>query len=141
MAIPVWPAELPQRVLVEGYSERTRDGRLFSATSAGPPKVRRRFSAAVMPVAAAIYASWDQKARFERFWAEDTSGGTLPFIMPDQSRDQVPLLASSGESLTTESGITILIVAKWLALFAREPPQITPMGVRFRISFQLEILP
>jgi hypothetical protein len=140
MAVPVWPSELPQRVLRDGYSEKMRDGRMFSRTS-GPGKVRRRFSSAVLPVSASIVVTYAQKARFERFWTEETAEGSLPFIMPDQTHDGLPLLDGGGLPVLDGGGLPVLITANWLARFAQETPQITPWGLQFMASFQLDVLP
>jgi hypothetical protein len=142
MAIPVWPAELPQRVLRDGYSEQLRDGRLFTKASAGPPKTRRRYSAAVLPVTASIVVDYAAKARLERFWTEETDWGALPFIMPDQTHDGVPILTSAGVPMLTSAGVPMLITAKWLAMFSEgAAPKFEPWGVQFKSSFSLTVLP
>jgi hypothetical protein len=142
MAIPVWPSELPQRFLVDGYSEKLRDGRLLSKTSAGPGKARRRFSSAVLPVSASIRLDYASKARFERFWYEDTEGGVLPFSIPDQTHDGLPLLDEDGNVvLAGLTGQPILVTANWLAMFAQEAPTLTPYGLEFRASFTLNVMP
>jgi hypothetical protein len=142
MAIPVWPLELPQRVLTDGYSEKARDGRMFSRTSAAPGKVRRRYSSAVLPVAAAIIVTYEQKSRLERFIDEEIAGGVLPFTMPDQTHDGLPLLDGDGDPVLDGDGIPILITANWLARFSENGlPQYTPWGIQFMASFQLDVLP
>lgn len=141
MTVPSWPTELPQRVLRDGYSEKLRDGRMFSRTQSGPGKVRRRYSSAVLPVAAAIIVTYAQKARLERFWTEETAYGSLPFIMPDQTHDGLPLLDGGGLPILDGGGLPILVTANWLARFAQEAPQITPWGLQFMAAFQLEVLP
>lgn len=141
MAYPTWPANLPQRVVVDGYSETFRDGRLFSRTSGGPPKVRRRFSSSPMPVSATLALDYDQKAMLERFWEEDTSGGALPFYIPDQSHDGIQLLDESGDPILTGGDSPLLITAKWLALFGEEAPKVTPWGLQFMASFTLMVMP
>jgi hypothetical protein len=141
MAVPPWPAELPQRVLRDGYSEKLRDGRLFSRTQSGPGKVRRRYSSAVLPVSASLIIDEAQKARFERFWIEETAYGSLPFIMPDQTHDGLPLLDGGGLPVLDGGGLPILVTANWLVRFAQDAPQITPWGLQFMVSFPLEVLP
>lgn len=141
MVVPSWPAELPQRVLTDGYSEKQRDGRLFSRTSSGPGKVRRRYSSAVLQVTAAMIVTYAQKARFERFWDDETAGGSLPFIMPDQTHDGLALLDGGGLPILDGGGLPILITANWLVRFGQEAPQVTPWGLQFQTSFQLDVLP
>jgi hypothetical protein len=141
MAIPVWPSELSQHVIVDGYSEKSRDGRMFSRT-AGPGKVRRRYSSAVLPVTATIILSYAQKSRLERFVDEETAGGSLPFTMPDQTHDGLPLLDGGGDPVLDGSGNPILITANWLARFSENGlPQYSPWGIQFMASFQLDVLP
>lgn len=142
MAVPVWPSPpLPSRVLRDGYSEKLRDGRLFSRTQSGPGKVRRRYSSAVLPVSASIIVTYAQKSRFERFWIEETAYGSLPFIMPDQTHDGLPLLDGGGLPILDGGGLPILVTANWLVRFAQEAPQFTPWGLQFMASFQLDVLP
>lgn len=141
MAVPLWPADLPQRVLRDGYSEKLRDGRLFSRTQSGPGKVRRRYSSAVLPVSASIIVTYAQKSRLERFWYEETGKGSLPFIMPDQTHDGLPLLDGGGLPVLDGGGLPILVTANWLVRFAQEAPQFTPWGLQFMASFQLDVLP
>jgi len=141
MTVPSWPASLPQRVLRDGYSEKLRDGRLFSRTQSGPGKVRRRYSSAVLPVSASIIVDYAQKSRLEQFWIEDTVYGSLPFTMPDQTHDGLPLLDGDGLPVLDGGGLPILVTANWLVRFAQEAPQFTPWGLQFMASFQLEVLP
>jgi hypothetical protein len=142
MAVPVWPAELPQRVLTDGYSEKSRDGRMFSRTSAAPGKGRRRYSSAVLPVTATITLSYAQKSRLERFVDEETAGGVLPFTMPDQTHDGLPLLDGNGLPLLDGGGLPVLVTATWLARFSENGlPQYTSWGIQFMASFQLDVLP
>lgn len=140
MAVPIWPAELPQRVLRAGYSETFRDGVLRSKSDSGVGKVRRRYSSAALPVQAMISLYYSQKARLERFWDEDTGGGALPFIMPDQTHDGLPLLDSGGVPVLDGAGVPILVTANWLVRFSAAP-QITPRGPIFSASLQLTVLP
>lgn len=142
MAIVVWPSELPQRFLVDGYSEKLRDGRILTKTSAGPGKARRRFSSAVIPVSATLHLTLTNKARFERFWTEETDDGTIPFLIDDQTRDLVPLVTSGGSILLDVYGNPVLVAAKWLAMFGQDGPTITPVGgVQYRASFTLNVMP
>jgi hypothetical protein len=141
MATPAWPATLPQRFLVDGYSEKLRDGRILSKTSSGPGKARRRFSSAVLPVTASLHLTNADKARFEQFWYEDTGGGVLAFTIPDQTHDGLPILDGSGLPILDGSGLPILATATWLAMFGEEAPTITPWGLEFNASFTLNVLP
>jgi len=126
---------------MDGYSEGLRDGRQFTKTSSGPPKSRRRYSSAAMPVQAAIVISYAQKSRLERFWNEDTAGGSLPFILPDQTHDGLAFMSGSGE-ISTSGGVILIGFYKWLVMFADgESPKFTPFGVQFQASFSLSVMP
>lgn len=143
MSIPVWPTDLPQRVLRGGFERTLADSRLSTKMETGPSKRRRRSSSAVAPVAAAIAVSADLAARFERFWDEDTGGGALPFLMPDQIVDGLPLQAAPGIPLLTSTDAPVLAASWWLAMFAGDqaPTIVNTAGAWFRISFRIEVLP
>lgn len=142
MTIPVWPSSLPQRVLRDGYSEQSQDGRLFTRTTAGPPKTRRKYSRVLQTVAGAIVVDYDGKARLERFVREETVQGSLPFIFPDQSHDAVPLGDGLGAELLDETGAVLIDSAKWLVMFAQnELPRYEPFGLKWRASFTLTVMP
>lgn len=140
MAIPRWPAQLPQHVLRSGFSYQFADGRLRTPMDFGPGKVRRRYSSAATIVQAQILVTGDLVARFQRFWNEETSGGAMPFIIPDQLFDGEPLLDGSGNPLLDQSGNPLLVSSYWLARFG-DKPSITPDGWLFYVSFQLAVLP
>jgi hypothetical protein len=142
VAIPVWPSALPQRVLRSGYSEQSQDGRLFTRTSAGPPKTRRRYSRVLQTVPAAIIIDYDGKARLERFVREEIVQGSLPFIFPDQSHDGVPFGDELVADLLDESGAVLIDTAKWLVMFAQnELPRYEPFGLAWKASFTLSVMP
>jgi hypothetical protein len=142
MTIPVWPSELPQRFQREGYSEQSQDGRLFTRTSAGPPKTRRKYSRVLQTVPASIVVGYDGKSRLERFVREETVQGSLPFIAPDQSHDAVALGDELGAELIDESGAVLIDTATWLVMFAEnELPKYDPDGLKWRASFTRTGLP
>ncbi|MFG1267632.1 hypothetical protein V5F40_06680 [Xanthobacter sp. DSM 14520] len=142
MSIPVWPADLPQRVLVDGFSAGVADGRIRQKMDAGPPKMRRRTSAAVRPVRARVRLDRDGVARLNRFWEEDTAGGVLPFWFPDPLLDGLPLLTGAGVPLLTDGGEPLLITSWWLVQFGEDGIAVdAPSRVAFSASFGLDILP
>lgn len=142
MAIPVWPGDLPQRVLSDGYSYGFADGRLKTAMERGPPKTRRGSSAAVKLVSAQIYGDQNDIARLERFWIEDLAHGALPFLIPDQNRDELALVTDDGLQLLDDQGRRLINTAWWLVLFGETPPQAQPVsGMIHRSTFTLTVLP
>jgi hypothetical protein len=139
---PVWPSELPQRPTQQGFSRGVGDGRLITPMGKGPPKVRRRYSAVVKPIRAVMHLSTDQFYRWERFWEEDTEGGTLPFLIIDPMAHGQPLLVSPGVPLLTEAGVPILISSWWLVMFGEAEPQTIPVGgLDYSITFSLNVMP
>ena len=142
MALPSWPSELPERPSQQGYSYGFGDGRLSTDMDSGPPKMRRRSSSAVRPVTASFMGDADAMARLERFWDEDTRGGTLPFTIVNPRTHGLPAAAGSGETLLTDSGDQLLVSAYDVAMMGKTAPQITPIGgLEYRASYSLTILP
>ena len=142
MTVPVWPTDLPQRFLQDGYSEEVADGRLRQTMDKGPTKVRRRTSAAVRKVSCSMMVDYNGRARFTRFWDEEVAFGALPFWVPDQFLDGAELATADGDLLLTEADAPILISSWWLVMFGDGAAAFAPIeGGRWRISFDLEILP
>jgi hypothetical protein len=83
---------------------------------------------------------WSQLARLERFWTEDTAHGVSPFYMPDQVYDNMPWLTDDGAPILTDAGVPILIASSWLAVFDAKPAH-EPFGLRWRVSFTIEVMP
>lgn len=141
MSVPLWPSDLPQEVLQEGFQESFGEGRLSTKMETGIPKTRRRFSAVGRPIQAALILTIDQRARFKSFWDDDTSLGSLPFFMPDQLADGLALIAN-GLSLTDTSGTPLVTESWWLVMFGETPPSVRPLsGDIYRAEFGLTILP
>lgn len=141
MTVPWYPDTLP-RPRRDGHSRTLADGRQATKNDAGPPRVRRRFSSAPAAMQMVIDLTLDQRMRFFRFWEEDTRFGSLPFWMLDWATDGVALMAETGDVLTDEFGRPLAIDAVLLCMFGTDqPPAETLIGVDFRVSFQLSILP
>lgn len=107
----------------------------------GPPGYRRRFSSVAKLVTLSIVIGRDKKAIFDQFFDERTAGGTLPFYMPDPTTDGWPLLSSDGLPLLTGSGVPLLLASRWLCLFGDTLPTETILGVQFRMSFSVVVMP
>lgn len=143
MSIPLWPDDLPCRVRRDGYGETLPDGRLRQKMDAGPAKTRRRTSAAVRPVSASLEVGADAKVRFDRFWAEETAEGSLPFLMRGQVLSGLGLATGDAAPLLTAEGDVLAAEDWWLVMFGEAPPQVARdiTGRRYSISFALDILP
>lgn len=79
MANPTWPSSLPQYVFVQGFEEGGPDNVLHSAMDAGPPKTRRRFTAAYRPLDVIVALDASQAATFVTFVNTTLKDGSLPF--------------------------------------------------------------
>jgi hypothetical protein len=79
MANAVWPATLPNYVLIDGYSEKLPAQKIESPMEAGRPKVRRRFSTNWRQFTVFIKMTADQGIIFESFYQNTLQGGSLPF--------------------------------------------------------------
>lgn len=141
MTIPVWPSELPQRVLAQSFQTSVRGKRLTTAMDTGPGKQRRR-GAAVRPVTCSIMVDADQRALFDVFYEETCASGTLPFSIPDQQLDGLVTESESGDTVQDESGQTWVIESWWLCQFgATEPATSAVDGIWFTVQFDLLVLP
>lgn len=119
--MPTWPETLPSCPLASGYSEAPKSQVLRSSMDAGPPKSRRRFTAALRTVSVQLVMSKVQLAEFEAWFDADIQGGALPFNWTQPRTDEV---------------VSVVIVG--------DPPyQIAPLGNshHWTLSMQLEIQP
>ncbi len=140
MTMLSWPDDLP-RPDRGGFQGEASDGRRSTPLDAGPPRVRLRFSAAATSIAMAITVTADQRARFERFWRQESRGGSRAFVMTDWRFDGHDIASSDGPALTTEAGAPLRIEARQLAMFADGRPREVPVGNGWRISFSVLWLP
>lgn len=75
----IWPPTLPQYPLLEGYEETAPDIVLRSNNDAGPPKVRRRFTANVGQIACRYNVTRAQLDIFDDFYFGPAGGGSVAF--------------------------------------------------------------
>ena len=74
-----WPATLPSYVLVEGYSEMPPVNSIRTQMDVGPPKVRRRSTAAPRPITCKQHMTKTQVAILDTFYVTTLSSGVDPF--------------------------------------------------------------
>ena len=75
-----WPADLPRRQLLEGYSEAPPARAIRSAVDVGPAKVRRRYTGGARRVTCSVLLqSRAQKAALDTFYDTTLQSGVLPF--------------------------------------------------------------
>lgn len=138
--LPSYPPELPAP-LREGYQNARGDGRTRMAEDAGPPNVRRRFSAVANVVSFSTQLDRFQLGRFDRFYDEETKQGTLPFLMPDPGTNGWPLLSDDGMPLLTDEGTPILMTETWLCLFGQQLPAVVTVDMVWKVTFQIVVMP
>ncbi|MCK1536889.1 MULTISPECIES: hypothetical protein [unclassified Bradyrhizobium] len=141
MTIPVWPDELPQVVLVDSFRAGPRGQRLSTAMDSGPAKQRRR-GPKTRPLTVAIDLDEDQRARFDRFYEDDTDCGVLPFLIRDMLTDGRGLDGDLGQQVQDENGNDLLIESWLLVQFGQTDPAMAANTFDFyRIQFDLIALP
>lgn len=140
MTILTWPSELdrPER---DTFSEAWADPRMKRRGETGGPRYRRRFSAVPKMVSMSLFCSRMQKGVFDRFFEQDCNFGSRLFWMPDPTTDGWPLLTPDGKYLLNENGVKLLMSAQWLCVFGDDVPVSKPVGINFRISFSIAVLP
>ena len=140
MTLLSWPSEIVAP-LVDGFQQGREDNRLIARSDRGPPRVRRGMSKAAQAVSVAFYVDRDKRSRFERFFNDETEQGTVPFLVPSWGIDNQNLLTADGINLLDHEDTPLLIAATWVCLFGQSMPSVVPMGLEWRISFDLVILP
>ncbi len=83
-----WPADLPQYFEADSYSYEPGSGVIRTQMDAGPPKVRRRFTAVYNVHRGAMIMSRTQfTTYFQPFVDTTLGGGVLEFIFPNPIDD------------------------------------------------------
>lgn len=75
----VWPETLPQSPLLDGWQETLADNVLRTAMEQGPPKLRRRGSAASGKMTVHFLLSGADCALLDDFYQTALAGGIKPF--------------------------------------------------------------
>ena len=140
MTYPVWPTQLP-RPERAAWSVQPQDARLKRRSDAGPVGYRRRFSSASRTVSMSIFVDRNGKAIFDNFFRDDAALGTGLFWMPDPTTDGWPLKADDGRQILTDDGTPILLSEQLLVTFGDNLPSEVVVGINFRISFSVEVMP
>ncbi len=118
-----WPATLPQIPLHAGLTQSGKANLLRSVMEMGPDKVRRRTTAAVRPMAVSFVLTQAQKATFETFVESTLGGGVERFDLPN---------VRGGGSLH---------VVRMARGDGSPVYDMVPVGTRWQVSFDLEIMP
>lgn len=113
--MPVWPTQLPEYVLENGYNEQFPKNTVETEMDAGPPKARRRFTKIFRKFQVQMIMTDYQAAVFEGFYYTTCNSGTDSFdwVHP-RTRDAMTLR------------------------FTQPPPSFQPYGGKYvRVSFSL----
>ena len=74
-----WPSDLPQKPLVQGFSETPPNLLTRSPMDVGPAKVRRRSTAGVTVLQCVFRLTTTQRASLLTFWQTTLAGGSLSY--------------------------------------------------------------
>lgn len=140
MTILTWPSQLP-RPERDTWNLTRQDARRKLRSDAGPPRYRRRMSAVAKLVSLSILVSRDGKAVFDRFYDDETEHGSLLFWMPDPTTAGWALLGDNGVPILANKDQFLLLSGRWLCAWGDQPPSETVVGVEFRISFSVVVMP
>ena len=142
MPTKTWPASLPKRVRVDGFTEKPPNNLLRSQPQKGPAIVRKYSSAAVRPITCGVFLELWQVHVLDDFFTIDLDSGLWPFLFPNPRESEAHLGNLVGVELTTETGEVIVIEARPVLVRLVEPPTYTPLGpVVLVASMNLEVLP
>jgi hypothetical protein len=83
MSIPSWPVTLPQKLTIDDFQQTLPDVLIKTDMDAGPPKVRRRFTAGIASVEGHIYVTSAQLETLIDFYNLSLLGGSLRFAWLD----------------------------------------------------------
>lgn len=122
MAAIVWPPTLAQVPLVESYQETEPVLTIRSAVDAGPPKVRRRFTAGIPTITAQYMLTRTQTQILSDFYVGPAAGGATIFEWPDPRQ-----------------GVAVRVRFRQPPRY--DPEAAPPDGPRWRTTIELEKLP
>lgn len=74
-----WPGTLPQAPDWSGYQETSPNVAIRTQMDAGPPKLRRRFTAGIRPFSMQFLLTQAQVATLDTFYQTTLTGGTEAF--------------------------------------------------------------
>ncbi len=140
MSVPTWPETLP-RPERSSWQSKLQDSRRKRQNDAGPPAYARKFSSVARLISLSVVLDRNQRAVFDTFYEVTCAFGSSFFYMPDPTTDGWPLLSSDGQPMLTEEGIPILMSATWLCLWGDDVPVETLVGIEFRKSFSVVVMP
>ncbi len=122
----IWPPMLPAAPLVEGFQETAPTITLRSAIDAGPPKVRRRFTAGISQISCRYTVTRDLMNILDNFYFNGVAGGAIPFEWEHPRRREIVMVRfREAPQYTAYSGDI------WTAVVALE---VLPPGMAVRLA-------
>ena len=109
-----WPATLPQKFLQSGFNDAEPDLFIVTQMDAGPPKVRRRFTANSRPMAGEMNLTVAQKGILKAFY-RDHGGGKFSFPDPDGG-SALSVIFAAAPSYGSAVGLYIKVTLKFTVL-------------------------
>ncbi len=79
----IWPVELPQKFLLEGYQETPGNALLVTEMDSGPAKTRLKNSAVEDNLSGRLKLNYDQRLVFLNFFRNVLRRGAIEFSFPD----------------------------------------------------------
>jgi hypothetical protein len=140
MVLAVWPEEFNPPIR-NSFALSEGEGRLRTQAESGPVRQRSKFSSVSQPVSLTFSFTRNELARFDRFYFDEIARGALPFLMPDFSANGFPLMSIDGEMLTDDEDNVLTITSYWLVQLGQELPERRNIGVRWQVSFTLDVMP
>lgn len=138
--IATWPSSLP-RPERSSWQLQRQDARRRRQGEAGPPAYGRRFSSAATLVTLSVVLNRSQRATFDTFYVDDCLDGSRLFRMPDPTTEGWPLKDASGAPLYDAAGAPLLMSGTWLCAWGDQTPRETIIGIEFRKSFNVVVMP
>lgn len=138
--IQTWPVDLP-RPERPSWQMTTQEARQKTQAELGPPRYRRRISKPARLVTMSLLLDRDQRAVFDQFFHVDCDEGTSLFYMPEPTTDGWDLLADDGSLLLDADDQPLLTGGVWLCAWGDQLPVETLLGVEFRKTFSIQVLP
>lgn len=83
MAEILWPAELPQVLILDNLSAEKQNNVIRTQMDAGPQKIRRRYTVATKNFSGQIVVTEAQRRVLEDWYDNDLASGALRFLMKD----------------------------------------------------------
>lgn len=79
----LWPAELPQVLILNNLSAEKQNNVIRTQMGAGPAKIRRRYTVATKNFSGQIVVTEAQRRVLENWFDNDLASGALRFAMKD----------------------------------------------------------